>query len=235
MDLNGKVALITGGAQGIGRAYCNSLVNEGVKVAICDINEAEGLSLEKHLNSKEKRSIFIYCDVTKNSQFEESFRKVISEFGQLDIVVNNAGILSDHPQLWEKEVEVNLCGTIRGTLLGLRYLKQGGAIVATSSLAGILKDSAFPIYAATKGGVNYFVRSLGSSVTAAAKGIRILAIAPSLTDTPITQQLVGNCTITPELQLIAQKRSEEMYKQKCATMQVKQRYTRLTGQTENMN
>ncbi|CAH1398177.1 unnamed protein product [Nezara viridula] len=214
MELNGKVALITGGSQGIGRAYCNYLANEGVKVAICDINETEGLLLEKQLNKEEKRSVFIYCDVTNNTEFEESFRKVISEFGQLDIVVNNAGILNDHPNSWEKEVEINLCGTIRGSLLGLKYLKHGGAIVATSSLAGILKDSAFPIYAATKGGVNYFMRSLGFSEAATAKGIRTLAIAPSLTDTAITEQLVGNNTMCPELQLVAQKRSERMYKQK---------------------
>ncbi|XP_015371683.1 PREDICTED: 15-hydroxyprostaglandin dehydrogenase [NAD(+)]-like, partial [Diuraphis noxia] len=108
MDIKGKVAMVTGGAAGIGRAYCEELLKNGAKVSICDINEDVGIKLADLLGAKfgNVKVIFCPCDVTDYPQFQDAFRKTIAAFGGLDIVVNNAGVFND--RFWEFEVDVNL-------------------------------------------------------------------------------------------------------------------------------
>uniref|UniRef100_A0A1B6E1S2 15-hydroxyprostaglandin dehydrogenase [NAD(+)] n=1 Tax=Clastoptera arizonana TaxID=38151 RepID=A0A1B6E1S2_9HEMI len=108
MDLKGKVALVTGAAAGIGKAYCEELLKNGAKVSLCDINCQQGEQLVEQLCLKygRDRALFCQCDVTDYNQFEESFEKTLAAFGNLDIVINNAGIFND--RFWELEVDVNL-------------------------------------------------------------------------------------------------------------------------------
>ncbi|XP_026680607.1 15-hydroxyprostaglandin dehydrogenase [NAD(+)]-like [Diaphorina citri] len=108
MDLKGKVALVTGGAAGIGRAYCEELLKFGAKVSICDINDSVGEDLAEQWRTKygPNRAIYCPCDVTDYPQFEEAFQITLQKLGGLDIVINNAGIFND--RFWELEVDVNL-------------------------------------------------------------------------------------------------------------------------------
>lgn len=110
MDVKGKVALVTGGATGLGRAFCEELLRNGAKVSICDLDSDAGENAADELGSKygKERVLFCHCDVTDYIQFEEAFQSTIAEFDALDIVVNNAEIMND--KFWELEVDVNLVG-----------------------------------------------------------------------------------------------------------------------------
>ncbi|KAJ1529780.1 hypothetical protein ONE63_006526 [Megalurothrips usitatus] len=194
MDLKGKVALVTGGTGGIGRACVEELLKHGAKVSICDLNMAEGEHAVKQLSVKygKDRVLFCQCDVTDYPQFEESFQTTIAALGGLDIVVNNAGIMND--RLWELEVDVNLNGLIRGTLLALRFMGKdrggrGGVIINMGSNVSLRPYVSLPIYTATKHAIVGFTRSYGDVYHANTTGVRIIALCPSATDTKLVQEV----------------------------------------------
>uniref|UniRef100_A0A8D0L4V6 15-hydroxyprostaglandin dehydrogenase [NAD(+)] n=1 Tax=Sphenodon punctatus TaxID=8508 RepID=A0A8D0L4V6_SPHPU len=129
MHVNGKVALVTGAAQGIGRAFVQMLLEKGAKVVLVDLNR----------EFEPQRTIFIQCDVADQEQFEGTFKKAVEHFGKLDILVNNAGV--NNEKNWESTIQINLTSVIRGTYIGLEYMKKGnggdgGVIINISSLAG---------------------------------------------------------------------------------------------------
>lgn len=194
MELKGKVALVTGGAAGIGRAYCEELLKHGVKVSICDINTEAGEQLAQRLGEKHGKDkvVFCECDVTDYPQYEESFQTTISEFGNIDIVINNAGIMND--RFWELEVDVNLNGVIRGTLLALRFMGKdrggnGGIVVNTGSNVSIVPYVSIPIYTATKHAIVGFTRSYGDPYHEKMTGVRIVGICPGATETGLVQDI----------------------------------------------
>ncbi|XP_032917177.1 15-hydroxyprostaglandin dehydrogenase [NAD(+)] isoform X3 [Catharus ustulatus] len=140
MHVNGKVALVTGGAQGIGRAFVQALLGKGAKVALLDRNSEAGQESKAALDEQfeAQRTLFIQCDVTEQEQLRGAFKKVIEHFGRLDIVVNNAGVNNEKD--WESTIQINLTSVIRGTYLGLEYMRKGnggdgGVIINISSLA----------------------------------------------------------------------------------------------------
>ncbi|XP_033369379.1 15-hydroxyprostaglandin dehydrogenase [NAD(+)] isoform X2 [Parus major] len=140
MHVNGKVALVTGGAQGIGRAFVQALLGKGAKVALLDRNSEAGQASKAALDEQfeAQRTLFIQCDVTEQEQLAGAFKKVIEHFGRLDIVVNNAGVNNEKD--WESTIQTNLTSVIRGTYLGLEYMRKenggdGGVIINISSLA----------------------------------------------------------------------------------------------------
>ncbi|KAM6971905.1 15-hydroxyprostaglandin dehydrogenase [NAD(+)] [Aplochiton taeniatus] len=108
MALCGKVALVTGGVQGIGRAVVESLLAKSAKVAILDQNEIAGEECKKELDTEfgDGSSCFIWCDVSNGEKLREAFQSTVDQFGRLDIVINNAGI--NNEKNWEKTIEVNL-------------------------------------------------------------------------------------------------------------------------------
>ncbi|XP_053920703.1 15-hydroxyprostaglandin dehydrogenase [NAD(+)] isoform X2 [Cuculus canorus] len=140
MHVNGKVALVTGGAQGIGRAFVQALLSKGAKVALLDRNSEAGQESKAALDEQfePQRTVFLQCDVTDQEQLKGAFKKVIEHFGRLDIVVNNAGVNNEKD--WESTIQINLTSVIRGTYLGLEYMRKGhggdgGVIINISSLA----------------------------------------------------------------------------------------------------
>ncbi|XP_042903102.1 15-hydroxyprostaglandin dehydrogenase [NAD(+)] isoform X2 [Parasteatoda tepidariorum] len=143
MTLEGKVALVTGGGRGIGRAYCLALLNEGTKVCICDLNEDTSTELIKNLPTNLQANIFFKkADVTDNNDFKDAFDKTIDRFGRIDIVVNNAGVAGENT--WRKTIDVNFIGVLHGIKLCLQYLSLengglGGFIINTTSVAGFIK------------------------------------------------------------------------------------------------
>ncbi|XP_046751401.1 uncharacterized protein LOC124414497 [Diprion similis] len=191
MDVKGKTALITGGANGIGFAYAVELLRNGVaRVAILDLANSNGDKAVRKLENQfgNGKAMFIVCDVTKAQQLEDAFAKIIEDFGGLDIVVNNAGIMDDNR--WELEININVTALVRGTLLGLKYMGidnggKGGTIVNVSSIAGVIPLLIFPVYCATKHAVIGLTRSFGQPYHYEKTNVRVIAICPSVTNTQL--------------------------------------------------
>ncbi|XP_061172315.1 15-hydroxyprostaglandin dehydrogenase [NAD(+)]-like isoform X1 [Saccostrea echinata] len=183
----GKVAIITGSAQGLGKAYAKSLLERESKVCICDVNKAVLEKTYTEFKSEYGENvIFQTCDVTRTQQLEELFKKTRDAFGKIDIVVNNAGIVDEKD--WEKCIDVNLNGVIRGTLLGLEYLRKdkggnGGVIVNIASLAGVYPVNYGPAYAASKHGVIGYTRSWATHPEVINNGVRLVCLCPAFVDT----------------------------------------------------
>ncbi|XP_051688368.1 15-hydroxyprostaglandin dehydrogenase [NAD(+)] isoform X3 [Oryctolagus cuniculus] len=140
MHVNGKVALVTGAAQGIGRAFAEALLHKGAKVALVDWNLEAGVKCKAALDEQfePQKTLFIQCDVADQQQLRDTFRKVVDHFGRLDILVNNAGV--NNEKNWEKTLQINLVSVISGTYLGLDYMSkqnggEGGIIINMSSMA----------------------------------------------------------------------------------------------------
>uniref|UniRef100_C1BJF8 15-hydroxyprostaglandin dehydrogenase [NAD(+)] n=1 Tax=Osmerus mordax TaxID=8014 RepID=C1BJF8_OSMMO len=165
MALRGKVALVTGGAQGIGCAVVESLLKNEAKVSIVDLNQEVGEKCKKQLDEQfgVGNCSFIQCDVTDAAKLQEAFQSTVDQFGRLDIVINNAGI--NNEKNWEKTIEVNLTSVIKGTYLGLEHMskehgKQGGVVINVSSMAAFFHSPHQPVYTATKHGVIGFSRAM---------------------------------------------------------------------------
>jgi len=191
MDPNGKVAIITGGASGIGFATASLLAANGARVIVADL-DADGAQVAAKKIGGEVRPLQI--DVTKRSEVQYALNYAVAEFGRVDIVHNNAGITERGEDLfaknalkWEQVLDVDLRAVILGTQLAVQQMREqggGGVIVNTASMAGLDPRGAAPVYSAAKSGVIQFTRTLGYL---AAEGIRVNAICPSFTDTPMVR------------------------------------------------
>ncbi|KAI8491041.1 hypothetical protein Bbelb_310820 [Branchiostoma belcheri] len=193
MALMGKVALITGAAQGLGKAFSEALLKRGARVAMLDMKPEEGERTGQEMAEKFglENSRFIQCDVTAGEQLDGAFDKASSHFGGLDLVVNNAGILNEVQ--WERCLAVNLEAVIRGTFTGLNHMStrnggRGGHIINVASIAGLLSSiPAAPVYTASKHGVVAASRCMGHAMHYKRHGVRVNVICPSFTDTDIVK------------------------------------------------
>ncbi|XP_034539716.1 15-hydroxyprostaglandin dehydrogenase [NAD(+)] [Notolabrus celidotus] len=195
MALDGKVAVVTGGAMGIGRAFTEILVQNGAKVAILDVNETAGKSLHEALTKQhgQGKTLFLTCDITSEEQTKAAFQTAAETFGGMDILCNNAGILNE--TTWEKSVSINLMGVIRGTYLALEHMNKlnggrGGVIVNTASMAGLGPLPSCPVYTATKHGVIGFTRAMAAASTASGYGVRLNAVCPSFVQTELFSNIL---------------------------------------------
>lgn len=197
MKIEGAVALITGGASGIGKAICEKLLQDGAKVQFLDINKTTGEATLKSYTSQHANghAKFICCDVTSHDQLDAAFRATVKDHGRLDILVNNAAIMDE--QDWEKTLNVNLHAVIRSTFLGIELMKNG-VIINMSSTGGIHPVSFLPAYCASKFGIVGFSRSVAPAAFRK-KGIRVNCVCPGSTDTDI-YKTVGNLELTKEQQ-----------------------------------
>lgn len=191
-DISNKVAIITGGASGLGFQYALWLLRKGAKgVTIADVNQELGDQAIKQIESKhgENKAIFVKTDVTNYGEFEDGFKKTIEKFKNVDILINNAGIMND--AIWEKSVAVNVNGVIHGMLLGLdNYLtkyKSGAeaVIVNASSIGGINSFATVPIYIGTKFAVHGMTISWGLPVHYERTKVRVVGVCPGATETPL--------------------------------------------------
>ncbi len=194
MDIQGKVALVTGAGSGIGRATALRLAREGASAVVADIDEAGGRESVRQIEAEGGRATFIRADVTDPKAVQAMFAFTEETFGGLDILHNNAGILTDRPRFpdaeperWSRVLEVNLRGVIMGTQYGIDAMRQrGGAIVQTASLAGIIGFATDPVYAATKAGVVMFTASLAPLNDEL--NIRVNCVCPGIVDTPMLER-----------------------------------------------
>ncbi|XP_032389548.1 15-hydroxyprostaglandin dehydrogenase [NAD(+)] [Etheostoma spectabile] len=190
MALNGKVAVVTGAAAGIGKAITEILLKNGAKVAFLDVNETAGKSLKETLDKEygQERTLFLTCNVESEEQIKAAFQKTVENFRGFDILCNNAGILNE--TTWKKMVSINLVGVISGTYLALEHMSKlsggrGGVIVNTASMAGLGPLLSCPVYTATKHGVIGFTRAMAAASTASGYGVRFNACCPGFVQTDL--------------------------------------------------
>uniref|UniRef100_A0A8B8DR84 15-hydroxyprostaglandin dehydrogenase [NAD(+)] n=1 Tax=Crassostrea virginica TaxID=6565 RepID=A0A8B8DR84_CRAVI len=186
---SGKVAIITGSAQGLGKAFSRVLLEQGGKVCISDVNQKVLEKTYEEFKSEFADNLISQpCDVTDKVQLTEVFRRTREIYGGVDLVVNNAGIMDE--SLWEKCIDVNIKGVIQGTKLGLEHLRKdkggrGGLILNIASLTGIFPVNSAPVYAASKHGIVGYTRSLAVHPDVVKNGVRLVCLCPAFVDTDI--------------------------------------------------
>ena len=194
MRLEGKVALISGGARGMGAAEARLFAREGARVAIGDVLEEEGRRVVEQISEIGGRAIFLPLDVTSESQWDSAIAATVREFGKLDVLVNNAGIggagtVEDTSvEDWDRVMAVNAKGVFLGTKAAIPELRRagGGSIINISSQLGLVgTDISSPQYQASKGAVRIFTKS--TAIQYAAQGIRANSVHPGPINTPMTE------------------------------------------------
>jgi meso-butanediol dehydrogenase / (S,S)-butanediol dehydrogenase / diacetyl reductase len=200
----GKVALVTGGASGIGAATARRLAAEGARVAIGDLDEPAGGALAKELGAEAGAASFHAVDVAELASVERLVEDVAARFGRLDVLVNNAGIggFGETPDLdpdqWHRVIAVDLHSVFYGCRAAIPHLRRagGGAIVNTASISGLGGDYGFAAYNAAKGAVANYTRTL--ALDHGKDGIRTNAVCPGPIDTPLAAALTSNAVVVAE-------------------------------------
>jgi len=195
MRLEGKVALVTGGARGIGKAICMLFAKEGAHVAACDVLNEDLALLEKEAVGLPGKVKGFHLDVTNREEIKTVVGQIVAEFGKLDTVVNNAGITQDAflhkmtEEQWDKVINVNLKGTFNVTQTAIPFMKEAGSgsITTTSSIVGQFGNVGQTNYAATKAGVIGMTLSWAKEF--ARFKIRANAVAPGFISTPMTKNM----------------------------------------------
>jgi len=202
MKLKGKVAIITGGARGIGEAYAMRLSEEGAKVVVADILDAE--PVQREIESRGGEALALYSDVTDEKSTEQMARKTVERFGSIDILINNAAMFASigkkpfceiSASEWDDVIRVNLKGTFLCSKAVYPQMKkqQKGKIINVSSGTFYKGVPFFLHYVTTKGGIIAFTRALAREV--GEHGICVNAIAPGLT---ISDGTIENPAYTDE-------------------------------------
>ncbi len=197
-QLEGKVAVITGGSSGIGRATALAFAREGARVAIGARREAEGEAVVREIRDAGGDAIFVKTDVADPAQTEALVRAAVDTFGRLDIAFNNAGtegerlapIVEDTEENVRRIFDVNVIGVWNAMRAEIPHLvEQGGAIINNSSVAGRRGFAAFSAYAASKYAVEGLSRSAGQEL--AGSKVRVNTVAPGPIDTDLLDRATG--------------------------------------------
>ncbi|MFQ3665082.1 MAG: glucose 1-dehydrogenase [Sphingomonadaceae bacterium] len=192
--LEGRVAIVTGAASGIGRATARQLAAEGALVVATDVDVAGGEETHGLVRADGHHARFLAQDVADEDRWAEIVADVMASEGRLDILVNNAGIakgilVTEMPlDDWNRQLAVNLTGVFLGckhAVPAMRAGGRGGSIINVSSVAGLEGAAGLVGYCATKGGVRLFTKGLAKECAMARDGIRVNSVHPGIIDTPI--------------------------------------------------
>jgi 3alpha(or 20beta)-hydroxysteroid dehydrogenase len=191
--LAGKVALITGGARGMGASEAQLFIDEGARVVITDVLEEVGQETAKRLSPDGSSCTFLRHDVTKEEEWTAVVDEVIKSFGQIDILVNNAGIFERGSVLdtslkdFERTMDINVTGVFLGMKAVAPHMvkRQKGSIINISSVAGIQGTPGFLAYGASKWAVRGMTKGVAKEL--APLGVRVNSIHPGIIDTPMLQ------------------------------------------------
>jgi NAD(P)-dependent dehydrogenase (short-subunit alcohol dehydrogenase family) len=194
MRLANKVALISGGARGMGATEARLFAAEGAKVVIGDILEAEGRLTEADIKSAGGEAVFVRLDVTNEADWQHAVATAVERFGKLDILVNNAGV-SGHGKVeevsleeWNRVMDINSTGVFLGTKTAIPAMRRagGGSIINISSQLGLVgTDNSSPQYQASKGSVRLLTKA--TAIQYAHAGIRVNSVHPGPVETPMTE------------------------------------------------
>jgi NAD(P)-dependent dehydrogenase (short-subunit alcohol dehydrogenase family) len=194
--LDGKTCIVTGGGAGIGRATCLRLAGEGARVAVTDIDEDDAQAVCEEVAAQGGTAGSWYLDVSDSGAVTEVFDAVADRFGQIDVVVNNAGIagvnkptheISD--QEWRKVIDINVNGVFYCTRAAIPHLQKagGGSIVNLSSIYGLISAPDLPAYHASKGAVRLMTKT--DALLYAGDRIRVNSVHPGFIWTPLVEGL----------------------------------------------
>lgn len=192
-DLNGKVVLITGALGGLGQVMAEGLAEFGADIALVDWKQDGSESLVNRIKITQKKAVFYQADLTIRAQVHQVVDKVYRDFGQIDVLINGAGVNNRKPVVdyleeeWDQIVDINMKGTFMcSQAVGKIMLKQGrGKIINLGSVSSILGHPHHAPYAASKGGVALLTKVM--AVEWAKSGINVNAICPAYIKTPLTE------------------------------------------------
>ena len=198
MRLENKVALISGGARGMGAAEAKLFSTEGAKVVIGDILEEEGRQTEAEINESGGECLFVRLDVTSESDWQAAVDLAVVRFGTLDVLVNNAGIFRTERveettgELWDQVMDINAKGVFLGTKCVIPEMRKAGdgSIINISSGLGLVGSPWSAAYSASNGAVRLFTKS--TAIQYAREGIRANSVHPGLIETLMTAELLAN-------------------------------------------
>jgi NAD(P)-dependent dehydrogenase (short-subunit alcohol dehydrogenase family) len=196
--VKGKVAIVTGGASGIGEATARLLAKEGAKVAIVDIDDENGNRVAGAIKDDGRTADYWHMDISQEKEVEKTFADIKEKYGQLHILVNNAGIAGharpSHEmtaEQWDNVMSINLRGTFLCTKYAVPYILKsgGGSVINVSSIMGILGGPT-PAYCSSKGGIRTLTKA--DAVTYARQNIRFNSVHPGYIITPLFRKLAAN-------------------------------------------
>ena len=204
--LDGKVALISGGARGQGAVEARLFASEGAKVVIGDILDAEGKQVEAEINESGGECLFVRLDVTNEEDWLHAVDSTVARFGKLDVLVNNAGIGGIRApdgqtvaienvteEQWDRVMDINAKGVFLGTKYAIPEMRKagGGSIINISSIAGMVGTTT-SAYGASKGAVRIFTKA--TAIQYAKEGIRANSVHPGVIETPMTANMLADET-----------------------------------------
>ncbi len=198
MRLKGKVALISGGARGIGAAEARLFAKEGASVVIGDILEQEGRQLEEEINESGGPALFTRLDATLEQDWRRAVGLTAERFGKLDILVNNAGVIRRNSiedtsaEEWDRIMEVNAKGVFLGIKAVIPQMRKagGGSIVNLSSTAGLVGNTFFSAYSASKAAVRILTKC--AALQGAKDGIRCNSVHPGPINAPMMESVMAD-------------------------------------------
>ncbi|MDA1256652.1 MAG: glucose 1-dehydrogenase [Chloroflexi bacterium] len=206
MRLEGKVAIVSGGASGIGEATSRIFAAEGARVVIADVNDELGSALESDIRNDGGEAAYLNLDVTDEDQWRAVVAETVTRFGKLDIVVNGAGISApgrppteqQTVEGWDAVMDVNAKGVFLGTKHAIAEMRRvgGGSIVNISSIYGNVGSKGGTAYHASKGACRAF--SKAAAIQYADEKIRVNSVHPGFVDTPMTEGLHGQPGVREE-------------------------------------
>jgi 2-hydroxycyclohexanecarboxyl-CoA dehydrogenase len=193
MKLKGKAALVTGGGRGIGRAIALALAQEGAQVAVLDILADNAEAVRREIEALGVKGLALRADLTRRAEVDRAIGEALAQFGQLDIVVNNAGwdklepFLESEEPTWDKIIAVNFKSILYVCKAALPHMVErgGGRVINIASDAGRVGSMGEAVYAGTKGAIIAFSKTLAREM--ARHRITVNVVCPGLTETPLLQ------------------------------------------------